>query len=83
MPYTDDVVQKCTPETWVVLFTRVTPIHSIKIFKNEIKQDKMGAGWGEGGRERERERGRERAPCTEEVLWESRKAVQILTSRQV
>ena len=28
--YTDDVVQNCTPETYRVLVTNVTPINSIK-----------------------------------------------------
>ena len=29
--HTDDVLQKCIPETYVILLTLVTPIHSIKI----------------------------------------------------
>ena len=27
--YTDDVLQKCTPETYMILLTNVTPINSI------------------------------------------------------
>ena len=30
--HTDDVLQKCTSETRVILLTNVTPINSIKIF---------------------------------------------------
>ena len=29
--YTDDVLQKCTPESCIILLTNVTPIHSIKM----------------------------------------------------
>ena len=28
--YTDDVLQNCTPEAYIILLTNVTPIHSIK-----------------------------------------------------
>ena len=28
--YTDDVLYNCTPETYIVLLTKVTPINSIK-----------------------------------------------------
>ena len=31
--YTDDVLQNCTPETYIILLTNVTPINSIKIKK--------------------------------------------------
>ena len=31
--YTDDVLQNCTPETYVILLTNVIPIKSIKNFK--------------------------------------------------
>ena len=38
---TDDVLQKCTPETYIILLTNVTPINSIKILKTmKIKQTK-------------------------------------------
>ena len=30
--YTDDVLQNCTPETYIILLTNVTPIHSINVF---------------------------------------------------
>ena len=30
--YTDDVLQNCTPETYKILLSKVTPINSIKIF---------------------------------------------------
>ena len=30
IPYTDDALQNCTPETYVILLTNVTQIHSIK-----------------------------------------------------
>ena len=29
--HTDDVVQNCTPETYIILLTKVNPINSIKI----------------------------------------------------
>ena len=32
--YTDDVLQNCTPETYIILLTDVTPINSIKDCKN-------------------------------------------------
>ena len=28
--YTDDVLQNCTPETYIILLTNVTPINSMK-----------------------------------------------------
>ena len=28
--YTDDVLQNCTPETYVILLTNVTPVNSIE-----------------------------------------------------
>ena len=28
--YTDDVLQNCTPETYIILLTNTTPINSIK-----------------------------------------------------
>ena len=34
--YTDDVVQNCTSETYIILLTNVTPINSIKN-KNYLK----------------------------------------------
>ena len=33
--YTDDVLQNCTPETYVILLTNVTPINSTKIKKEK------------------------------------------------
>ena len=33
--YIDDPLQNCTPETYVVLLTNVTPINSIKIKENK------------------------------------------------
>ena len=29
MQYTDDILQNCTPETYIILLTDVTPINSI------------------------------------------------------
>ena len=29
--YTDDVLQNCTPETYMTVLTNVTPIHLMKI----------------------------------------------------
>ena len=37
MPYTDDVLQNRTPETYVILLTNVTPIYSIKIINKNKK----------------------------------------------
>ena len=34
--YTDDVLQSCTPETYIILLTNVNPINSIKMKKGEI-----------------------------------------------
>ena len=31
--YTDDVLQSCTPETYTVLLTNVTPVNSIQLKK--------------------------------------------------
>ena len=31
--YTDDVSQNCAPETYIILLTSVTPINSIKKYK--------------------------------------------------
>ena len=28
--YTDDVLQNCTPETYIILLANITPINSIK-----------------------------------------------------
>ena len=36
--YTDDVGQNCTPKTYIILLTNVTPMNSIKI------KDKMESG---------------------------------------
>ena len=33
--YTDNVLQKFTPETYIILSTNVTPINSIKIKKKK------------------------------------------------
>ena len=33
--YTDDVLENCTPETYIILLTNVTPINSIKKKKNK------------------------------------------------
>ena len=30
--YTDDVLQNCTLETYIILLTNVTPVYSMKIF---------------------------------------------------
>ena len=30
--YTDDILQNCTPETYIILLTNITPINSIKFF---------------------------------------------------
>ena len=30
MQYTDDVLQNCAPETYIILLSHVTPINSIK-----------------------------------------------------
>ena len=30
--YSDDLLQSCTPETYIILLTNVTPINSINIF---------------------------------------------------
>ena len=35
--YTDDALQNCTPETYIILLAHVTPIGSIKNFKNKQK----------------------------------------------
>ena len=35
--YIDDVLQNCTPETYIILLTNVTPINSIKINTVKIK----------------------------------------------
>ena len=35
--YTDDVLQNCILETYIILLTNVTPGNSIKIEKNTIK----------------------------------------------
>ena len=35
--YTDDVLQDCTPETYVILLTNVTLINSIKLKKNNTQ----------------------------------------------
>ena len=35
MRYTDDVLQNCTPDAYIMLLTTVTPINSIK--KKKIK----------------------------------------------
>lgn len=38
--YTDDMLQNCTPETYILLLNNVTPINSIKKVKtNNIKDD--------------------------------------------
>ena len=37
--YTDDVLQNCTPETYIILLTNVTPINSIKIQKRGINSE--------------------------------------------
>ena len=34
--YTDDVLQNCTPETYIVLLSNVTPVNSIKKKKNSF-----------------------------------------------
>ena len=34
--YTDGVLWNCTTENYVILLTNVTPIHSIKMFKNKV-----------------------------------------------
>ena len=43
MQYTDHVLQNCTPETYIILLTNVTPINSIKKKKssdyNPYRQD--------------------------------------------
>ena len=36
--YTDNKLQNCTPETYIILLINVTPTNSIKILK--IKKDK-------------------------------------------
>ena len=36
MQYIGDVLQNCTPETYIILLTNVTPINSIKIKKKEL-----------------------------------------------
>ena len=38
--YTDDVLQNCTPETYVILSTNVTPINSVKKVKKRKKSIK-------------------------------------------
>ena len=41
LQYTIEVLQNCTPETYIILLTNVTPINSIKILKTmKIKQTK-------------------------------------------
>ena len=37
--YTNDVLQNCTPKTYIILLTNVTPINSIQILKNLIDPD--------------------------------------------
>ena len=39
MQYTDDILQNCTPETYIILLTNVTPINSIKIQKRGINSE--------------------------------------------
>ena len=39
--YTDDVLQSCTPETYITLLNNVTPINSIKKLKKEL----LGEEW--------------------------------------
>ena len=39
MQYTDDILQNCTPETYIILLTNVTPINSIKIEKRGINSE--------------------------------------------
>ena len=34
--YTDDVLQNCTLETYMILFTNVTPINSVNFLKNKL-----------------------------------------------
>ena len=36
--YTDDVLQNCTPETYIILLTNVTSVYSIKKFKKNFNQ---------------------------------------------
>ena len=40
MQYTDDILQNCTPETYIILLTNVTPMNSVKKNKN-----KLGMKW--------------------------------------
>ena len=36
--YTDNVLQKFTPETYIILSTNVTPIHSIDTKEKELNK---------------------------------------------
>ena len=38
--YTDDVLQKCIPETYIILLTNVTPKILIKTNKRRIKKER-------------------------------------------
>ena len=35
--YTDDVLQNCTPETYIILLTNVTPINSIRKKRQQMR----------------------------------------------
>ena len=39
--YTDDVLQNCTPETYIILLTNATPIKSIKRKEKKNKSIKI------------------------------------------
>ena len=39
--YKNDVLQNCTPKTYIILLTNVTPINSIKKFKQKVCFRKM------------------------------------------